>query len=147
MLELLSAFFLYLNYQFPELKSPFGPIWYLDNLGNFKWLSRLDRVINSGGYKIHPSKLEPIIGEVLKSAGVNTNFTVLGLPDTKWGQKVTLVLETDNLGKEKMRLITQALASVLNSYEVPKFIESINVFPRTLTGKIDNEKLFRMLSV
>ena len=103
--------------------------------GTFLWQERLDNTINSGGYKVLPTKLLPTIKEVLTVNGLESSFTVVGLPDTKWGQRVTLVLESDELSSERALNIITALKSKLHPYEVPKSIESIRILPRTSTGK------------
>ena len=114
--------------------------------GSFLWQERLDNTINSGGYKVLPSKLLPTIKEVLTTNGLDSSFAVVGLPDTKWGQRVTLVLESDELSAERSLNIITALKSKLHPYEVPKSIEIIRILPRTSTGKIDYKSLYETLS-
>ena len=118
----------------------------LHNDGSFSWQERLDNTINSGGYKVLPSKLLPTIKEVLTTNGLESSFTVVGLPDSKWGQRVTLVLESDELSTERALIIIAALKSKLHPYEVPKSIESIRILPRTSNGKIDYKCLLETLS-
>jgi O-succinylbenzoic acid--CoA ligase len=113
--------------------------------GKFKWLGRLDQAINSGGYKIFPSKLAPLILEVLRNSGINADFTIIGLPDPKWGQKVTLVLELDDINKEIEKLVLTQLKEKMHPYEVPKSIKHLHLLPRTATGKYHIKKISELL--
>ena len=113
--------------------------------GKFKWLGRLDQVINSGGYKVFPSKLQPLVLEVLRSIGINAEFTIIGLPDLKWGQKVTLVLELEDLNKETKQHILTGLKEKMHPYELPKSIKCLHILPRTVTGKFDFKKISKLL--
>ncbi len=111
----------------------------------FKWLGRIDQVINSGGYKIHPQNISPSIFQVIRSIGIQANFITIGLPDSKWGQKVTLVLETEDLKEVTKQKILIKLKAKLHPYEVPKSVEKLQMLPRTPTGKVDIGKLSRLL--
>lgn len=113
--------------------------------GKFKWLGRLDQAINSGGYKILPSKLDPVVFEALRSGGINADFAIIGLPDPKWGQIVTLVLELDDLSKESKEEILKKLKEKMHPYEVPKSIKHLHLLPRTATGKFDTNKISESL--
>jgi O-succinylbenzoic acid--CoA ligase len=98
----------------------------------FVWLGRADFVINSGGIKIHPEQLEKEIQDCLQ---IKNNFIVTGLPDTKLGQKVVLVIEgeTENIQKEEF--------SIYNSYHTPKEIIWVKEFPKTkVSEKIQRSK-------
>ena len=55
----------------------------------FKWLGRQDFVINSGGFKIHPKKIE----SELKKQQTDQSLMITYLPDEVLGQKVVLLLE------------------------------------------------------
>lgn len=63
-------------------------IVHLNNNHSFQWLGRADFVINSGGVKIHPEKVE----EALRPF-IDTDFIVTGLPDKKLGEKLLLIAE------------------------------------------------------
>jgi O-succinylbenzoic acid--CoA ligase len=55
---------------------------------SFQVLGRADDVINSGGLKIYPLLVEEIL-----SPWISTPFYISKLPDPKWGNVVTLVVE------------------------------------------------------
>ncbi|MBI3482279.1 MAG: AMP-binding protein, partial [Bacteroidetes bacterium] len=57
----------------------------------FKWLGRIDNVINSGGIKIIPEKIESVLEKIFDSLQIKKRFFVAGLPDEKLGQRVVAV--------------------------------------------------------
>ncbi|HTF20325.1 MAG TPA: AMP-binding protein, partial [Chryseolinea sp.] len=60
----------------------------LEDDGRFIWLGRWDNLINSGGIKIIPEKLEATIANVLRNAGHHARFFVSSVPDARLGRKV-----------------------------------------------------------
>lgn len=101
----------------------------------FRWLGRIDNVINSGGIKIHPEIIEPIIGDLLKDQGIVENiFFVAGIPDEKLGEQVVLLIEGQISGTSQGML--QLLKKHMELYQCPKRIILLNRFERTETGKL-----------
>jgi O-succinylbenzoic acid--CoA ligase len=99
--------------------------------GHFKLSGRLDRIINSGGVKIQPEKIE----EVYLSL-IDAPLFVAGIPDEFWGQKVVLFVEAP-----QMPLFDEkAVQERLNSYEVPKQVVCLPSFIKTPSAKIDTLK-------
>lgn len=105
----------------------------LKNEREFKYLGRIDNVINSAGLKIYPEQLENLVKKVIPN-----ELLFLGITDELLGQKLTLVIEG-----EKNPEIEQQLQSI--SYQSknhqPKEIIFIEQFPRIPNGKIDRRKL------
>ena len=93
----------------------------------FKWLGRKDFIINSGGIKIQPEKLESILGDFLKKTYGIPEFIISSIPDKKLGEKCILVI------KEKNNLDHTKLLSDLNDicpeYWNPKKIIDIGKRP------------------
>jgi len=118
----------------------------LIDTSEFRWLGRWDQAINTGGYKVIPEKLRPIISACLTSVGLKTNFVVLGLPDSRWGESLTLVLETKQLPQKTWEQLQQMLKLKLKAYEVPKSTRTLAHIPRTNTGKTDIPRLREILS-
>ena len=54
---------------------------------SFEWLGRFDNVINSGGIKLHPEKIEEKLSKI-----ITTRFFVTGISDAKLGQKLVLII-------------------------------------------------------
>jgi O-succinylbenzoic acid--CoA ligase len=99
--------------------------------GRFKLTGRLDRIINSGGIKIQPEKIE----EVYRSV-IDAPLFVAGIPDEFWGQKVVLFVESIQVPVFEEKAIQERL----NSYEVPKQVVCLPSFIKTPSAKIDTLK-------
>ena len=74
----------------------------------FEWLGRFDSIINSGGIKLIPEKIEAKLAAIIKE-----RFFVAGIPDEKLGEKLVLVIE----GKPR-KIDFSSLE--LTAYEIPK---------------------------
>jgi len=107
------------------------------NSNQFRFLGRIDNVINSGGVKIFPEELE-----VLVKKEIPNEIVFLGLKDESLGQKLIAVIE----GKES-EFITQKLISI--NYQLkfhnPKEIIFVNEIPRTPNGKVNRIELRQMI--
>lgn len=102
----------------------------------FRWLGRADYIINSGGVKIQPEKIEKSIEPFLSRQGIQ-QFFVQGLPHPQWGEAVTLFIESD----EKKENLLEELRPVLDRYALPKAVIAVKKFSRTATGKIERKKI------
>ncbi|UPZ15457.1 AMP-binding protein [Flavobacterium humidisoli] len=95
------------------------------NEQQFKFLGRIDNVINSGGVKLIPEQIEAkLIGKI------NSRFFVTGLPDTTLGEKLVLVIEGE---KQEFEL---DFFDVLGKYEKPKEIVFVSKFKENENGKL-----------
>lgn len=99
--------------------------------GQFLLIGRLDRVINSGGLKIQPEKIEGVYSSLTKAP-----LFVAGIPDDFWGMKVVLFVES----VESIVWDTDFIDSHLASSEVPKEIVYLASFIKTASAKIDPTK-------
>lgn len=109
----------------------------------FTILGRADEVINSGGIKVWPAKVEQAIREVFGPA--ITNVFVYGLPDVKLGQQLIAVIETQTANSINYPL--QQLEHVLSKYEIPKQYFTLSAFKYTLTGKINKVETLKMIEL
>lgn len=102
----------------------------LMNDGQFKWLGRLDFVINSGGIKISPEQVEFKLAHLFPSRA----YFIHGRESAIFGQEVVLYIEGEESTKETVLQVD--LATILATYERPKAIVFVPIFERTSTGKI-----------
>jgi O-succinylbenzoic acid--CoA ligase len=110
----------------------------LVNQEEFRWLGRVDNVVNSGGVKLLPEQLESRLNPFMEQ-----RFFLTGLPDDTLGEKLVLVVEgqaPDNL------LQTLREAADLSKFEVPKETLSVPEFALTPTGKINRPEILKTLS-
>ena len=109
--------------------------------GSFKWLGRIDNVINSGGVKVQVEKveaaLETVLGALHHGRYAGRRFLVGPLPHEQLGQSVIAVIEGQPLSTEDQQDIQSELQQKLTRYEIPRTFYFIPVFPETPTGKID----------
>lgn len=95
---------------------------------SFKFLGRIDNVINSGGVKVHPEVVEEKLSLQIKQP-----FFIASEKDEALGERVILVIESE---KELHLEDFSNAFETLSAYEKPKKIYSIPQFIYTETGKI-----------
>lgn len=97
----------------------------LNGLTQFRWLGRVDNVINSGGIKLFPEQIEEKLAHYIPY-----RFFVIGKQDEVLGEKLILVIESD-----PYTLVNEAFDD-LSKFEKPKEIQFVTKFKETPTGKI-----------
>lgn len=110
----------------------------------FRWLGRIDSVINSGGIKVIPEKLELIITNVFAALKINNRFFVTGIPHQQLGESIALIIE-GSVEKNLLDSLRQALSEALPRYENPKSIYCIEKFVYTKTGKINRPETISLI--
>ncbi len=95
----------------------------------FRWLGRIDHVINSGGIKIIPEQVEQKLSKIIA-----TRFFITSKPDIKLGERLVMIIE----GNQQIFTLT-SLKKLLPKYEIPKEIFYLDKFKETPTGKIDRK--------
>lgn len=103
----------------------------------FSWLGRYDNVINSGGFKLYPEKIE---GKLISF--INDPFIIASEEDEQLGQRVILIVETD---QHKSLSDYSGAFSFLENYERPKKIYTLSKFPFTKTEKIKRGDILQVL--
>ncbi|MGJ8744711.1 AMP-binding protein [Polaribacter sp.] len=109
----------------------------------FKWLGRFDAVINSGGIKLHPEKIEEKLSKIIEQ-----RFFVAGIPDKKLGQKLVLIVELEQLKTSKFKDLFHVeikKRTSLSKIEIPREIYFIDDFIETETKKIQRSKTLDLL--
>jgi O-succinylbenzoic acid--CoA ligase len=107
---------------------------------SFLYLGRMDGVINSGGVKIFPERIESIVEIVFSELNLTNRFFITGIPDPQFGEKVILCIEGDNLPGANEKKLIQRMRDSLKRFEIPKEIQYIDTFIQTETGKINKPK-------
>jgi O-succinylbenzoic acid--CoA ligase len=112
---------------------------------HFEYLGRIDNVINSGGVKIQAEKVERVVENALLKLKCEYSFVIIPLKDEVLGQSVNLVVESKSLSVEFQDSLFEILKANLGKYEVPKKVFYLPQFPRTLTEKVDKQKMNKLL--
>lgn len=130
----------------PELPQPVitNDVVELNNDQSFRVLGRWDNVINSGGFKIVPERLEQQAEDILRGHGkINTTFIFGGLPHDVLGQQLILIIEGSTLEPDVEKQIIDELKKKVKSFEVPKQIKYLQEFSYTPSGKINRPEVLR----
>ncbi|HEY6915126.1 MAG TPA: AMP-binding protein [Paludibacter sp.] len=111
-------------------------------LGNrsFRWLGRIDSVINSGGVKIFPEQIERKLERIIPS-----NFFIASLPDDVLENKVVLLIESDKYNALDETKLLEQMRSVLAKYEFPKEIFYLRAFVYSSGNKILKNETLQLL--
>ena len=104
----------------------------IKDAAHFQWLGRYDNVINSGGVKLYPEKIEEKLSHVIK----NNRFFIASLPDEKFGEKLVLVIE----GKPDISILQLEVESALDKFEKPKEYLTTEKFIETPNGKVKRKE-------
>ena len=108
----------------------------------FQWLGRRDWVINSGGVKVHPERVEAAIQNTLAeldAAWADLPCLVAPQPDARLGQKVVAIFELPGLVPPFWPELSGILPRKLHPYEIPRDVYCVPSLARTPTGKLDRK--------
>lgn len=115
----------------------------LNQDGLFRWLGRVDNVINTGSFKVQAEKVEVALETIFQRKPythmVNRRFFVGPLPDAHYGQTIAVIVEGSPISKASqfdIQLILKA-SNLLKHYEIPKIFKFLPYFLETATGKVD----------
>lgn len=110
----------------------------IKNERQFKFLGRMDNVINSGGAKIFPEQLEALVKKEIPNEVV-----FLGVKDESLGQKLILIIE----GEKSEDLIKRVLETQFGkNFHRPKEIIFVKEIPRTPNGKVNRRELLDLIT-
>ncbi|WP_308467075.1 AMP-binding protein [Rathayibacter soli] len=109
-----------------------GDIGYVDADGYLFIVDRAKDMIITGGFNVYSAEVEQ---SIMRFPGVR-DCAVVGLPDDKWGEQVTAVVQPDadaRVDTEQLRLFVRG---ELGSVKAPKQIEVWANLPRSKVGKV-----------
>ncbi len=112
----------------------------LINQNQFRFLGRIDFVINSGGIKFSPEILEQKL-----ASSIENDFSFSSKTDRVLGERLVLVIEGNAFSEEKFTELNTTLKKVLTRFEQPKEILFIRQLPKTENGKLDRIRLKEMI--
>ncbi len=101
--------------------------------GTLTLLGRGSVCINTAGEKVYPEEVE----EVLKGHDAVHDALVVGVPDEKWGQMVTAVIQVENGAEIDEESLREYVRKRLAGYKTPKRIIRIENIGRANNGKAD----------
>ena len=104
----------------------------------FRYLGRVDNVINSGGAKIFPERLE-----ALAKKSIDKEIVFVGVKDEVLGEKLVAVVESEEDSKLKSVILNLGFEK---KFHQPKEIIFLRQLPRTPNGKISRLELKKLIS-
>ena len=97
----------------------------------FRWIGRYDHVINSGGVKVFPERIEQQIAPLF-----TRRFFIAACADEKWGECVALAIEGDPLSATDEAALLARIRERVGRYEVPRRLFYLPAFAETSSGKV-----------
>ena len=109
-----------------------GDLGRFDANGEIYVLGRVDDMIISGGENIYAEEVEDVLAKSPDVRGV----AVIGMPDSRWGEKVTAFIEPGSANLSIKYLDEFCLNSDLARFKRPKAYAFIQKIPRSASGKM-----------
>jgi fatty-acyl-CoA synthase len=109
-----------------------GDLAALDDAGYCRIVGRIKDMLIRGGENVYPREIE----EYLFQHDDVAEAQVFGVPDDRYGEEVCAWVRCKpghTLDKDALR---QWCRARMAHYKVPRYIEVVNDFPMTITGKV-----------
>jgi fatty-acyl-CoA synthase len=110
-----------------------GDLATMDEAGYLNIVGRIKDLVIRGGENVYPREIE----EFLHTHPDIADVQVIGVPDAKYGEElcawVTLREGAEPLTVEAVR---EFCAGRLAHYKVPRYVQVVDGFPMTVTGKV-----------
>jgi acyl-CoA synthetase (AMP-forming)/AMP-acid ligase II len=109
-----------------------GDIGYLDADGYLFIVDRLKDMIITGGFNVYSAEVE----QALMAHPAVRDCAVVGLPDEKWGEQVTAVIEPKPGAEVDAPELIAFVKQRIGSVKAPKHVEVWKTLPRSRVGKV-----------
>jgi fatty-acyl-CoA synthase len=111
--------------------------------GTIIFLGRGSATINTGGEKVFPEEVEA----ELRAITDIVDCCVVGVPDERWGQRVTAVVELRDGSALDSADILERLRPRLAGYKVPKRVAVVPSLERGPNGKVDYRRVAELATL
>jgi fatty-acyl-CoA synthase len=106
--------------------------------GSLHLLGRGSVCINTGGEKVFPEEVE----EALKTHPSVRDAVAVGLPDSRFGETICAVVETeDGVDEPSLAELTDHVKHALAAYKAPRHLLVVDSIQRAPNGKVDYKRL------
>jgi acyl-CoA synthetase (AMP-forming)/AMP-acid ligase II len=109
-----------------------GDVGYLDDEGYLFIVDRLKDMIITGGFNVYSAEVE----QALMQHPAVRDCAVIGLPDEKWGEQVTAVVELKPGAAVAPGELIAFVKERIGSVKAPKHVELWAELPRSKVGKV-----------
>ena len=110
-----------------------GDLARLEDDGTITVLGRGSTSINTGGEKVYPEEVEA----VLKGHAAVFDAVVVGVPDTRWGERVVAVVQARVDTEPTLGVLQAHAREHLAGYKVPRYLVLVDAIQRSPSGKPD----------
>ena len=115
-----------------------GDLGQVDERGNLKIVGRLKDVVNRGGHKIHPARIEVL---AMRHPAIE-KAAAFPVPDERLGEKVCLAASGAQVQSlDPQAVLTHLDREGLSKYDMPEYFIAVESFPLTASGKILKREL------
>jgi acyl-CoA ligase (AMP-forming) (exosortase A-associated) len=108
-----------------------------DEDGFLYFVSRMDEMIKTSGYRVSPAEIE----EIVYSTGLVAEVAALGIPHPRLAHAIVLVAKSKEAGQEPSEELLARMRPDIPNYMVPHAIHWKVSLPRNANGKIDRRAL------
>lgn len=105
--------------------------------GYFKITGRLKDMVIRGGENIYPREIE----EFLFTHPAIEQAAIFGVPDTKYGEELAAWIKLKSGHTATSEEIREFCKRQLAHFKVPRYVQFVESFPQTVTGKIQKFKM------
>ena len=109
-----------------------GDAGYRDAEGLYYIVDRVKDMIVTGGENVYSAEVE----QALAKLPAVRQSAVVGVPDAKWGERVTAVIIPTEAGKLTQEEVIAHCRGLIAGYKVPKEVLFVDALPMTPTGKV-----------
>jgi len=109
-----------------------GDLATMDGQGYVNIVGRLKDMVIRGGENVYPREIE----EFLYSHPKVQDVQVIGVPDQKYGEEICAWIKLRDGQAATPEEIREFCKGQIAHYKIPRYIEFVDTFPMTITGKI-----------
>jgi acyl-CoA synthetase (AMP-forming)/AMP-acid ligase II len=110
-----------------------GDLATVESDGSIRLLGRGSQSINTGGEKVFPEEVE----SVLKAHPGVFDVLVVGVPDARWGERVTAVVQPRPGARLEAADLARFCSGRLAAYKIPRALVVVDAVQRTPAAKAD----------
>src|SRR5690348_1367455 len=114
-----------------------GDLAQMDDEGYLKIVGRIKDMVIRGGENVYPREIE----EFLMSHPDIQDVQVIGVPDPRYGEELMAVVMTRGGASLDREQVAEFCKGKIAHYKVPRYVQVVDEFPMTVTGKIQKYKL------
>ena len=114
-----------------------GDLAQMDDEGYVKIVGRIKDMVIRGGENVYPREIE----EFLMGHPDIQDVQVVGVPDPRFGEELLAAIVTRGGAELDRDAVAEFCKGKIAHYKVPRYVQVVNEFPMTVTGKVQKYKL------